>query len=221
MDPYECISARRSIRKYLQKPVDFNKLALILEAGSKAPSAGNLQDYRFVVITEKDKIRAIADHCTDQFWIAEAPVIIAVCSDTESAESYYGLRGQRLYSVQNSAAAIQNMLLAAHSLGLGTCWIGSFNEDYMSEALKIPDKVRVQSIITLGYADGAPDIKSSRELGDMVFFNVYGNKIRNMNALLKEYSKEISKGMKGASQKMDSGIGILKHKFRELLYKKK
>lgn len=193
MDGLNCIFNRRSIRKYLKKPVEFDKIAVILKSATKAPSAGNLQDYRFIVLTDKTVIRHVADHCTEQYWIAQAPVLIVVCADTERTEAYYGLRGQRLYSVQNAAAAMQNILLAAYDLGLGSCWIGSFEEEYLADALSIPDNVRPQGIITLGYADGDLLEREEMDINTMVYFNKYGNPIENMNTLLREYNKEIEK----------------------------
>ena len=216
MDVFECIQKRRSIRNYSKKNVDFDKLTLILEAGCKAPSSGNLQDYRFIIVNNKDKIRALAEHCNEQYWIATAPVLIIVCSDTEKTESYYGLRGQRLYSTQNSAAAIQNMLLAAHALGLGSCWVGAFNEEFVSDEFNIPGKVRPQGIITLGYREGQLEPKTENDLESMIFFNSYGSKIENMNLLLREYSKEIDKALSRGDREINKGMKTFKGKLKEL-----
>ncbi|MCF7865923.1 nitroreductase family protein [Candidatus Woesearchaeota archaeon] len=193
MDTLNCILARRSVRNYLKKPVEFDKLTLLLKAASRAPSVGNLQDYRFILVTDKENIKGIADHCTEQYWIAQAPVLIVVCADAQRTESYYGLRGQRLYSIQDSAAAIQNILLAAHNMGLGACWVGSFNEDYLLSILNIPDTVRPQAIITIGYADGEPEVREESDLHSLIYFNKYGQTIQNVNLLLREYNKEIEK----------------------------
>jgi len=221
MDGLNCIFNRRSIRKYLKKPVEFDKIAVILKAASKAPSAGNLQDYRFIVLTDKGVIRHVADHCTEQYWIAQAPVIIVVCADTDRTEAYYGLRGQRLYSIQNAAAAMQNMLLAAYDLGLGSCWIGSFEEEYLSDALSIPDNIRPQGIITLGYADGDPIEREEVDLNTMVYFNKCGNPIENMNALLREYNKEIEKIVTLPEPIVDNAFERLKETVKKTYHKAK
>lgn len=210
MDVFECIQTRRSVRNYSSKKIDFDKLMLVLEAGCKAPSSGNLQDYRFIIVNNKDKIRSLAQHCNEQYWIATAPVAIIICSDTERTETYYGLRGQRLYSTQNSAAAIQNMLLAAHALGIGACWIGAFNEEFLSDEFNIPGKVRPQAIITLGYREGQLEPKKENDLDAMIFFNSYGSKIENMNVLLKEYSKEIEKALDKGNGKVDQELKSFK-----------
>lgn len=221
MDTLNCIMNRRSIRSYINKSVEFDKIALILKAGSKAPSAGNLQDYRFIVITDKLVIKGLADHCTDQFWVAQAPVLIIVCADSERSESYYGLRGQRLYSIQNSSAAIQNMLLAAHNMDLGACWIGSFDESYLSDTLGIPETVRPQAIITIGYANGEPIEREEVALDTLVYFNKYGNKIENVNLLLREYNKEIEKITKRADPVVDDAMQKLKHHAKKFYGKAK
>ena len=193
MDLYKAIRERRSIRKYSSKPVDFDKITLILESGLKAPSAGNLKDTKIILITEKKIIAQVADHCTEQYWISQAPVLFVVCADTEKPERYFGLRGQRLYSVQNAAACIQTMMLAATEFGLSTCWVGSFDETYLSDALGIPEKVRPQAIITLGYGDEEPQPLPEHDISINVFFNKYGNRIKNLNKLMKDYNKEIEK----------------------------
>ena len=221
MDGISCIFKRRSVRNYLQKPVEFDKIAVILKAGAKAPSAGNIQDYRFVLVTDKKVIQNIADHCTEQFWIAKAPVLIIVCSDTDRTESYYGLRGQRLYSVQNAAAAIQNMLLAAHDLSLGSCWVGSFDEDYVKSTLSIPEHIRPQAIVTIGYQDGEPDKREEAPLDTLVYFNSYGSSIENVHLLLREYNKEIEKIMKMPEPAVDNAIEKLKTHAKKLYHKTK
>jgi len=221
MEAFNCIKTRRSIRKYLQKAVEFDKVCLILDAAAKAPSSGNLQDYRFIVITDKNKIRLIADHCSEQYWISEAPLLIIVCSDIERTESYYGLRGQRLYSIQNAAAAIQNILLSAHALGLGACWIGSFDEGFLSSEFGIPEKVRPQAIIPIGYSAENPEEKDKCQLNSIVYFNAYGNKIKNLNALLHEYNKEIERYIKQADPVVDNTIDKIKHKTKHFIKKAK
>lgn len=216
MNVLDAIQRRRSIRKYLQKPVEFDKVSLVLQAGSFAPSSGNLQDYRFIVVSKKSLIQGIADECTEQYWVAQAPVLIVVCADAEMTERYYGLRGQRLYSVQNCAAAIQNMMLAATELGLGTCWVGSFNEDYIKDALNIPEKVRPQAIVALGYADELPAEKDFEPLEHLIYFNEFGSKIENVTTLLKEYSKEVDRILKEKEPEVKEGAKKLHHKLKNV-----
>ena len=221
MDAIECISNRRSCRKFLDKALEFDKVMMCIEAGTKAPSAGNIQDYRFILISNRDKIIQIAEHCTEQYWIREAPVLIVVAADTDLSEEFYGLRGQRLYATQNAAAATQNILLTAHALGLGACWVGSFDEGYLQDALNMPDTVRPQAIIALGYAAEEPRPREQKPLRMMVGFNAYGASIKNMNTLLNEYNKEIERIYKEGERKGKKGFEKLKEHAKKFYDKTK
>jgi nitroreductase len=215
METFDCIRTRRSIRKYDSRTLEFDKVAHVLEAASKAPSAGNLQAYRFILVTDREKIDALPDMCSDQYWIVEAQAVIIVCEDIERIEAHYGLRGQRLYAIQDCAAAVQNILLAAHDLGLGACWIGSFEEDFIADLFGVPTSARVQAIVTLGYPAQEPDPKSEEMIDTLVYFNKYGQKTQNMNIITKEYSKEISKFMRKADQRSERNISTFKEKTKK------
>lgn len=217
METFDCMYSRRSIRKYEKRTLEFEKVARILEAASKAPSAGNLQAYRFILVTEREKIDKLPDMCSDQYWIAEAQAVIIVCEDIERIEAHYGLRGQRLYAIQDCAAAVQNMLLAAHDLGIGACWIGSFEEDYVSDLFGVPTSARVQAIVTLGYAGEEPGPKSEEPIDVLVYFNSYGEKVKNMNIITKEYSKEVSKHFRRLDDKTEKGIKSIREKTKSFL----
>ena len=124
-----------------------------MHAGIYAPNAGNIQNWQFILVTDHDRIKSIYQHCLHQEAVHNAQAIIVICGLVNKAERMYGLRGKRLYTVQNCAASAQNMLLAAHSLGLGACWIGAFDEDQISNTFNIPARARPQVILALGYAD--------------------------------------------------------------------
>ena len=164
MDVLHAIKTRRSCRSYLQKAVVLDKKTAVIEAGHYSPSAGNFQDWKFIIVTEAGLRSAIAEHCMEQYWMATAPAYIVVCSNEERTEMRYGLRGKRLYSVQSNAAAMENMLLAAHSLGLGSCWVGAFDEEFLTRNLGIPETARPQGIITIGYPAEKPDKKELDEM---------------------------------------------------------
>ncbi|RMF56079.1 nitroreductase family protein [Candidatus Woesearchaeota archaeon] len=188
MDVFECIKSRRSIRKFLDTPVEWEKINHVLEAGTFAPSSGNLQNWRFIITTDEDQKKELSEACFDQYWIASAPVLITVVSESEKVERFYGIRGERLYAVQNCAAAIQNMLLAANALGLGSCWVGAFDEIKVARVLKIPDSVRPQAILPLGYPDERVPTPNRYQLADKVFIEEYGNKIKDLSAFINDYS---------------------------------
>ena len=174
MDVFECIKTRRSIRKYQDVPVEWDKIGQILEAGKAAPSAGNLQDFRFIVILDPVQRKGIAEACLQQEWVAKAPVHIVVVSEPEKSKRFYGIRGERLYNIQDAAAATQNMLLMAHALGLGSCWIGAFEEDKLRTVVHMPSEIRPQAIITIGYADEKPPEPPEYTLESMMYFRNFG-----------------------------------------------
>lgn len=156
METLECIKTRRSVRKFLDKPVTWDNIATILDSGRMAPSAGNLQSWKFIVVEDKEPKEEIAKACVDQLWIATAPYIIVIVSEFEKMKRFYDLRGERLYSVQGCAAAAQNMLLAAHDIGLGACWVGAFDEEKIKDVLGCPADTRPQAVIPIGYPAEAP-----------------------------------------------------------------
>jgi nitroreductase len=181
MEVLDCIRSRRSIRRYQDQPLDWEKVGRVLEAGINAPTAGNLQDFKFIVVLEQERRNNIASACLQQTWIAEAPVIIIVCSDFTKTQRFYGLRGERLYSIQSCAAAAQNMLLAAHSQGLASCWIGAFDEEGIKRAANIPDYARPQVILPVGYAAESVPAPPKFKIENLVFLNRWGRRVWNVD----------------------------------------
>jgi len=171
MEVEEAIRNRRSVRKYLDRPVEEKKIRRVLDAARWAPSAGNLQSVEYVVVKDRETRDRLSSASYGQAQPSDAPVNIAVCVNF-SKISHYGKRGKELYSLQESGACIQNLMLTAHSLGLGTCWIGAFDEGKAKGILGVPDNVRVVGIITVGYPDEKPG-SSRRELKDIVFEEGY------------------------------------------------
>ncbi len=216
MDLLWGIKSRRSIRKYLQKPLEFDKLTAIIEAGHYAPSAGNIQDWKFVLITDKGLIENIGKHCMEQYWMATAGAMICVVSNEEKCERQFGLRGKRLYTVQDNAAAIENMLLAAHALGLGACWVGAFDEEYIGNLLGIPDSCRPQAIITLGYPDEKPEEKELASLQTCVYFNSFGNRLEKAHLMLRDYSVEWEQQAEKVKPKIQQGVNKIKEGVQKL-----
>lgn len=152
----EAIKNRRSIRKYKEENFPESDLDHIMECAMSAPSAGNLQSRRFYIVKDKKVRKVIAKGAYNQNFIIEAPVAIVVCAD-HRIQSRYSSRGIKLYSIMDCSASIQNMLLTAYSLGLGSCWISAFDEESVRDTLDIPIHLRPVAIVTLGYADEKPD----------------------------------------------------------------
>lgn len=156
METLKCINERREIRSFKPDPIPDDLLQKTLHAAIQAPSAGNIQDWEFIVVKSNETKQALASAALNQDFITQAPVVIAVCSNLEKIRQAYGDRGLSLYSIQDTAAAIQNLLLAAWDLGITGCWVGAFNERKVSEALYLPDHVRPLALIPLGFPADIP-----------------------------------------------------------------
>jgi len=202
MDAIECIATRRSIRQFLSIPVDQETMLTVIEAGSNAPSSGNLQDWKFILVDDKQLTKKISEFCLNQDCVHNAGFLVVVCSDYEQTERHYGLRGERLYTVQNCAAASQNMLLAAHALGLGGNWVGAFDENKLRSILGIPGNVRPQAVLTFGYPAEVPSMKRIKSLDTVTFFNGYGATIRNVHRFFKDYHVDWEARISGAKTSM-------------------
>ena len=177
MELNKCIKERRSIRRFTNKNISWENLAKILDAGRYAPSSGNIQNWVFIVIKDSKQKEKIADACKQEF-IKDANYLVVVCSREDRIIKLYGKRGEK-YSIQNCALAIQNMFLEAYSLGIGSCWIGAFDEDKIRKILWLEENVTPQSIIALGYSDEEERAAKRNSLDNFVFFEKYGNKKRN------------------------------------------
>lgn len=209
MDVMECIHTRRSIRKYQDIPIEFEKVGRIVEAGMAAPTAGNIQDYRFIIVQDKGKRAQIAEACLQQYWMEAAPTHIVVCVDIKRSKQFYGIRGERLYSVQHAAAAAMNMLLAAHHFGLGACWIGAFDEEALKSICGVPEYARPEVIITLGYPDEIPPRPPKYVLETFSYIERYGNRIRTFPLVIAEPSPVIEKHVRETIAAVDEGTNKL------------
>ena len=167
MDLSEAIKGRRSIRAFKPQDIPEETVEKLIDAARHAPSAGNIQSWEFVIARNPDTKKKLAQ-AAHQAFIEEAPVVIAVCADEKRSSSGYGNRGETLYCIQDTAAAIQNILLTAYSLGLGTCWIGAFNENEAKKALKTPKGIRPVAMIPVGYPNKTPSQRGRRPLNQIV-----------------------------------------------------
>ncbi|HLC47370.1 MAG TPA: nitroreductase family protein [Candidatus Nanoarchaeia archaeon] len=224
----DIIKKRRSIRKYLELPLEWDKVVSILEAGRHAPSAGNLQHRKFIVVTDPAKKRIIAEACLKQYWMEGASAIIVICSMTEKPEQLYGERGKEIYSIEDCAMAAQNMILMAHDLGIGSCVVGAFEEEMMRDALSIPSRARPILAITLGYPDEVVPEPPRETLESSVFLQRYASRISNVNVVLRDWSmewerqgKNISAGAGKISRKLHERIKHHVRRIGESLRKKK
>ncbi len=194
------MATRRSIRRFKAKPVERDDLHFIIEMAMKAPSAGNLQDYRFIIVRDKAVIKELPDYCMDQMWISGAPIVIVVCSQPKLQKKWYGAPGE-IFARQNAAAATQNILLAAHGLGLGACWVSGFNQEKVDNLFELNGKARVESIIPIGYPAEKPVSKTEFTLNNMLFFDIYEGDIADWDRFTKNYSGIIEKKLASAKEK--------------------
>ncbi len=168
MELSEAITGRRSIRSFKSQDVPDEMVEKLIVAASYAPSAGNIQPWMFVIARNLETKKKLARAAFDQAFVEEAPVVIVVCADENRSLMSYGRRGETLYCIQDTAAATQNILLTAYSLGLGTCWVGAFNETEAKKALQAPEGMRPIAMIPVGYPNKTPSQRSRRPLNQIL-----------------------------------------------------
>ena len=173
MDVLEAIKGRRSIRAFKSQAVSTEIVEKLIDAARWAPSAGNIQPWEFIIVRNPEIKRNLAKAALNQSFIEEAPVVIVVCADEIRSSQGYGVRGKTLYCIQDTAAATQNIHLVAYSLGLGTCWVGAFNEEEARKILEIPQGVRPVAIIPVGYPAEKPPARNRRPLNQIVHYEKF------------------------------------------------
>ncbi len=179
MELEKVIAQRRSIRKFLDKPVEREKINMCLEAARLAPSACNSQPWHYVVL---DDPKTKADFCNEVFtgvykmsqWAAKAPVLIAVVSDRGNFTSRVGnfFRKTEFFLVDQGISG-EHLVLRAHDLGLGTCWIGWLNSDKAAQFLHLPKGKKIEHLFALGYPAEDPAPRPRAALTEIVSYNKF------------------------------------------------
>ncbi len=169
MGVFNAISQRSSVRAFKTTDVEEDKLKKILETARLSPSASNRQDWKFIVVKDKETRKKLVKAAFGQSFIGEAPVVIVACGTDSKAIMACG---QPAHTV-NVSIACAYMILQAYELGLGTCWIGAFKEDETKKILNIPEHVRVVAMIPLGYPDQPPSQKSRKSLDQIICYEKY------------------------------------------------
>lgn len=173
MDALKTINTRRSIRRYKKKKIPNELIKKLVEAGRNAPSAFNDQPWVFITFTsqeQKDLIASVKSQ-KSQF-IRDAPLMIACCYDKNKSRA-------TAHNLENAAVAAENILLAAHAMSLGACYIGAFDpkfpkiEKSINKALKLPSHVKVVCLISVGYPNEKPGPKKMRPLKEVWHKNTY------------------------------------------------
>ncbi len=164
MELWGAIRNRRSIRKYKDQSVGEEVLTRVLDAGRLAPSAGNRQEWRYVVVQDAGMRQKLAEAANGQQFVAEAPVCLVCCA---VGVDHVMSCGQACYPI-DVAISVDHITLAAVEEGLGTCWIGAFREPPVKELLGIPEEVRVVALLPLGYPDVEPGPRQRKTMAEIV-----------------------------------------------------
>jgi nitroreductase len=169
MTVLEAIQQRRSVRKYRDQPVEEEKLLRVLEAARLSPSASNQQNWKFIVVRDAGKRARLVEAARQQKFVGQAPVVLVACSTLPEGIMSCGQRR----STVDLSIATSFMILEAAELGLGTCWLGSFDEQKVKDVLDIPDKISVVTMFPLGYPDESPRPRVRKNLADIVSYDQY------------------------------------------------
>lgn len=166
MEFFDAVRARRSIRAYRRDPVSDDVFNRVMEAARLAPSAKNIQPWKFVVIRDPAVSAELAVACNNQQYVAQAPIVICGCALETIA--YRGMGGYWNSWAVDLAIALEHIVLAAAAEGLGTCWIGSFKEDDVRRILQIPPEVKIVALTPLGYPVQEPGPRPRKPLSEII-----------------------------------------------------
>lgn len=168
MEFFEAIRNRHSIRAFTPQAIAPEKLQAILDAANAAPSAGNLQGYEIIAVTNRDVLRALQRNAYEQEFIGQAQIALVFCAHPARSVVKYAERGEKLYCVQDATIACAYAQMAATALGLASVWVGAFDEDHVRDAIAVGQDLRPVAILPIGYPGKEPKIRPRRELNDLV-----------------------------------------------------
>ncbi|WP_018953023.1 nitroreductase family protein [Thioalkalivibrio sulfidiphilus] len=170
-DFFKTVRHRHSVRRYqADMPVEDEKLHAILETAIAAPSAGDLQAYVVVAVRDAALRAALARAAHDQAFIAEAPVVLVFCTEAERSARKYGERGRDLFALQDATIACAYAQLAVVAAGLGSTWVGYFDEAQVAEQLDLPETQRPIALLCVGYPAELPEVTPRRRLDELVIY---------------------------------------------------
>jgi nitroreductase len=168
MEFFNVLERRHSIRNFTSKPVEREKLDRIVAAANAAPSAANMQAYEIFVVTQVRDRAVLAKAACAQGFVLAAPLSLVFCANPARNHEFFGDRGRTLYSIQDATIACAYAQLAAAAQNVGSVWVGAFDPDAVRELLGAPEELEPVAILTLGYAEGDPEIKDRRPIDDLV-----------------------------------------------------
>lgn len=168
METRVAIHKRKSVRHFdPDRPIDDDTIRSLLESGIRAPSAGNQQSWKIYVIKNTERKGKLVEAAFGAFFMAAAPVILVICIDLARVKAAYGSRGLELYGIQDTAALTATILIAAADRGLGSCWVGAFDERYCAKVLSLGESMRPVVLIPLGFAADETAMMSRRPLDEV------------------------------------------------------
>ena len=168
MEIPECILRRRSVRNFFDKEISDEDIEIFLKAATLAPSAGNLQPWSFIVVKDASTKEKLSEAALGQKSLIMSSVVFVICAEASRSVPRYGERGTKLYCLQDTAVATMNIILTASHNGLGSCWIGAFNEEMVSKTFQLPEGVRPIALLPVGYPADAPPQRPRRQLNEVV-----------------------------------------------------
>ena len=171
MSLLKIIKGRRSVRRYKSDPIPEDVLERVLDAARFAPSGKNLQPWKFIIVKDESLKNGLVQAAVGQSFISQAPLIIVACAFPDNCYSRMG-NYMKSWPV-DVAIAVEHMMLQAQEEGLGTCWIGAFEEKEVKSLLKVPEEVRVLALTPLGYPDEKPDSRGRKSLEEIVSTDFY------------------------------------------------
>jgi nitroreductase len=176
MNFFEAVKNRRSVRSYIDKEVEQEKLDVILQTINAAPSAGNIQGYEVVVVRNADTKTELMNAAYGQPFITQTPVVLVFCANLMLSEGKFKSRGRDLYATQDATIAAAYCQLAATSVGLSTVWVGAFDPDMVAKAIETPENIIPVAMIPIGYAESQPQMRPRRELNDIIRYESWAGK---------------------------------------------
>ena len=178
MELDKAIRNRASVKKFNSKKPDWRNIIECIDAARYAPMAGGNYSLKFILVSDSEKIRNIAEACQQPF-VAQAHYVVVACSNPERTTNAYGKSGES-YLRQQAGAAIQNFLLKIEEAGLSTCWVGYFVESQVKRELKIPEETNVEAVFPIGFEyEKKRTRKTKIDLDNILYFNLYGQKRMN------------------------------------------
>jgi len=175
MELDKALKERHSVKRFNSKKPDWRNIIEAIDAARYAPMAGGNYTLKFILVSDAEKIRELAN-CTQQSFCGTAQYIVVACSVPGRATNAYGDQGKE-YVRQQAGAAMENFLLKIQDLGLSTCWIGYFVEDQIKRVLSIPENAQVEAVFPIGYEyEKRRARKSPIDIDNILYFDKYGEK---------------------------------------------